>query len=208
MRHSKHEHDFWQNITNLTLKDWRIKLVEGAAGNLSECTVHVYLIDMETGWMVAGSLSPEGVKNTISDVTSFIEAVEKGTKPSDIAGGAVRHCAKIQAAQDSKEAIVAINLSIAAMSETRSWQLAINQTGSFEGHWVYLCYGMEKSGDLYARPAFLSIPGEARNALLNPLMLDAIVAQVLEQDVGNPNTSVGQRLRAGGGAKLAPKFRR
>lgn len=161
--------------------------------------VRVYVVDTSTEWMAAAAMERTAFEISKSQAKAI------GMSPLDVAdaaGQSISRLGKIQPTADDPYVVSCIQLTVAAISHTSTFQLV--QPKGVDGHWLYLTYRMMDASTV-ARPVYLNPP--AQSGFLSAAMLRAVIQKVVAQDTRQENAVVYQELRHGGGALIAPAFK-
>lgn len=202
MNQSTHEQKFFEALIGFSSPGWNIKLqnhLQPGQMELGSMRVHVYVVDTSTEWMAAAAME----KTAFEVSKSHAKAL--GMSPLDVAdaaGQSISRLGKIQPTADDPYVVSCIQLTVAAISHTSTFQLV--QPKGVDGHWLYLTYRMMDASTV-ARPVYLNPP--AQSGFLSAAMLRAVIQKVVTQDTRQENAVVFQELRRGGGALIAPAFK-
>jgi len=198
-----HERQFWEDIVRAANPDWQFALDNNAragTGTLSTLRVRVYTVDTSCLWTMAGATT----ENEMMRARAALLKQERHTDVISAAGECVVENGAASVEASSKEAHQAVTLALIALTGMQTFHAAKQATGSLEGHWLYLVYRLKGGGTL-SRPAFLRAeePG-----LLTVEDLLSFVRDIVARDTHptSATTSVGMKLRDGGGAVLDPRI--
>lgn len=223
------ETEFWTQVAEASNPGWSMHVVsdpESGSPGISGVDVHIYIVDTSTLWIAAAGLReqeaidairnlPSMAKNVAEMIDGFTGAERSGgpmTRDLDsasiiaAAGMAITNASDSRATANSPELGAAFTLSWLAISLTKTFEQAKKVTGVPNGHWLYLLY-RTAAGTSIARPAYAGRGAAAgSNGLLAPKLLAGLVRQVVQVDLGNPGGVVFGKIKADGGAKLAPEL--
>jgi hypothetical protein len=168
------------------------------AGMLS-ANVFVYVADASSGWISSASTTEEQIR-------IVGERVKQDSRFADetlaCCASAILDAGAAKAAPDSENARLSIFLAVAAMAQTKTWDMVRQaQNGKLAGHWLYLVYRTHDDGQV-GRPAFLNQPALG---FIPPLVLQETIEQVIAADLVSP--TVGSFLQEGGGPILHETLR-
>jgi hypothetical protein len=161
-------------------------------------TVRIYLIDTSRGWLGAGALSEVGFGQARQQA---IRAAAQGVPVADLAGQqlGLLGAARPEAGDPKLEAGLAAAAMALCLTECYKkasfWQV--------HGHWLFIGY-RGRDGSMVCRPVWLVAQD------LQFMAADAVfgvVRQVMDQDFGNPSSSVSKEVKRAGGVVLAEMFK-
>jgi hypothetical protein len=199
------EHAFWDDLATRMNPGWTISVGkdfnpgDGALGAAYD--TFVYMIDTSTLWISAGA-----TKN--SEVLRAKQQLAQSRLPpgaaADAAGLSILECGKQSTPADHADAARAITAAVCAVTETQTYQQALARTGSPAGHWIWLVYKLKNDGTPLGRPLYAK--DDSRHGFMTMDQLKDVIAAALSNDIANPDSSVGAKVRAGGGVDLHPEL--
>ncbi len=176
---------------------------------IASLTAAVYLIDTSSSWRMAGLIDPrcmpqmqEQVRQGSLDADRITMAASwcilDHCKPDPEPSQAIPDEAKVA----NQVANRAIELAVAALVQTRCYELAKSGPTGLNGHWLYLVYRM-RDGTAIARPAMLPAR-QIGLSLLEPATLESCIERIIEADTSASlaTSSIARRLHECGGAIL------
>lgn len=195
------ENAFWQSVRSDA--PWPmpadVRPSAGSPGAAAAAGVFVYLLDVQSGWMQAGTFAEVEME------AARIRAV--ADKRDERVFALVGSLAKAAAAADSPAAaplvVEGLRLALEALTVTRTFPHVIRDRGSLEGHWFVFIYTAH-DGAVMTHEAYASSP---RPGPLVQEEIDHMVGHSLRLHL-RPATTVGHRMRAGGGAVVCPRFKK
>jgi hypothetical protein len=195
------EHSFFEALAGTTLPGWDVKLqahMQPGQMDLASYSARVYLVATSTGWTAAGAMQPSGfaaIAQSHKDAGLTVERV------TDMAGHCLNKLGREQPEANSPDVALGIELIASALTSTQTFE-AVKPTG-LEGHWVYIGYQMLDSSTI-CRPGFFRTH-EA--GFVPPEALTHYVRQVVANDMGNAQSSVGRMIKRAGGAIISPQYK-
>ncbi|TAL65715.1 MAG: hypothetical protein EPN79_11075 [Burkholderiaceae bacterium] len=199
------EHKFWHNIAATVYPGWDVfldPLSKSSSGGLSDADTFIYAIDVATMWTAASCLRAMDAQRAADDMQRQLAGFKGGQiTAADVAGEAIVTCGRNSSPPDSREAKIAINLTVCALRQTQTYKIATEKSGSMLGHWLYISYTLNNNGGILSRPCYFH--PEARG-LMDPDKLTSLIHAVVRGDLTNHTTLVGRTIKDSGGAVVAP----
>lgn len=187
---------FWRQVCDQLNPGWHLHHEAGVHVPLSAQDTFLYLFDTSSMWLAAGAtLSSEMLRARCElHKLELEQAVVAG-----LAGQAVLDCGAAHLAGDHPQVRQAMTAAVCSITATATWSAVMDRVGSPAGHWIWMAYRLH-DGDTLGRPVF----GQGPRAFMQEQDLHRSLRTVLMNDLGNPHSSVNQRVRAGRGAALHP----
>lgn len=191
------EDRFWQEVGNQLNPGWQIHLGPGGVQvPLASQDTFLYLLDTATMWITGGAtLSSEMLR-------ARRELQKLKMTPAQVAGLAaepILECSQTQLTGDHPKVRLAMTAAVCSITATGTWSAVMDRIGSPAGHWIWMVYRLQ-DGESLGRPVFSQGP----RVFMQEPDLHRALRTALASDLGNPNSSVSQMVRKGGGAVLHP----
>lgn len=166
-------------------------------GKQGRTDLFVYLLDVATGWMMAGGFDAVAMEQ--ARMTAMAEGWGMGALDpvANLVGVAAR-----SGFTDAHPMVrEALGLAMAACTVTPTFKRVLEDRGSVEGHWLVLVY-TTKQGSRAANVAFAhsSVEDFLRDADM------AHLARIALADHLDPNQEFGGDLASRGGVQIAPNL--
>ncbi|MBI2770348.1 MAG: hypothetical protein HYX47_12050 [Burkholderiales bacterium] len=191
------EDRFWLEVANQLNPDWHVHMGDGAARiPLAQQDTFLYMFDTSTMWVAAGVTMASEMLRARRQLQGL--KLEPGLV-AGLAGEAILECGKANLPGDHADTQRAMTATICSITATVTWSTVMDRIGSPAGHWIWMAYRL-RDGDTLGRPVF----GQGPRAFMQQSDVHRSVRTALLADLGNPRSSVNQRVTAGGGANLHP----
>lgn len=200
------ERKFLNGVAGAFSPGWTVRLGDHLSpGNtrLAEHTVFIYPVETSSGWLCAGSATVASMHQLVAMKATAPESMSAKTIVA-AAVQTIQDCAKHNRPADSAEMHDALTMTMLALTETRTFQLAQQTPTGVSGHWLYLLYRMH-DGSQVARPCCIKLP---TTGFLPPGDLDGHIRTVIGMDLANQASFIHSQIKAGGGLVLAERFRK
>jgi hypothetical protein len=178
---------------------WKVSRVGGEGQDKAgdESDLFVYLVDVETGWMMAGSFQAHVMEE------ARMQVMREGWTEAAIAplSSMVREGAKNGMLDTHPLVREAIGLALVAVTITPLFKMVLEERGGCEGHWLALVYttrgGSSKANFSFGDTSRRDFLGQGDMALLLKESLQAHLA---------PKSEFGALMAAEGGAIVATRL--
>jgi hypothetical protein len=192
------EGSFWETMLRQVAPGWNVRFVQDErqpTPEISKMACYVYVLDVRTGWAMSTAHSLEQIETIERLVAAEPRAAEQA--PS-AAITLTRQLADRSERELDKDANLLLFAATAALTLTKTYEMAKQQFGKPIGHFLYLVYSYKDDGDAFGRPVYGSQPEPGFMTLEETF---EIAAQAIRHDLEN-RSSVGQRIRARGGLRM------
>ncbi len=191
------EDRFWSEVANQLNPDWEVHMGAGETRvPLAAQDTFLYLFDTSTMWVAAGATQASEMLRARRQVQKL--KLEPALV-AGLAGQVILDCGAAALPADHPDARRAMTAAICSITATATWSAVMDRIGSPAGHWIWMAYRL-RDGDTLGRPVY----GQGPRSFMQQEDLHRSVRTALVSDLGNPHSSVNQRVRAGGGAALCP----